>query len=63
MTKLGKIVLPIFAVLIVLAAAFCFLVAQSQDYVEFAQSINASGWNDIIIYSMVSDELIEIVSE
>ena len=62
-TKLGKIVLPIFAVLIVLAAAYCFLAARSQDYIEFAQSINASGWEDKITYSMLSDELKEIVSE
>ena len=62
-TKLGKIVLPIFAVLIVLAAAYCFLAARSQDYIEFAQSINASGWEDKITYSMLSNELKEIVSE
>lgn len=63
MTKLGKIVLPIFAVLIILAAAFWFLAARAQDPVEFVQSINASGWKDKITYSMLSDELKEIVSE
>lgn len=63
MTKLGKIVLPIFAVLIVFAAVFCFLAARAQDPAEFSMSICASGWEDKITYSMLSDELKEIVSE
>lgn len=62
-TKLGKIVLPIFAALIVFAVVFCFLAARAQDPVEFSMSICASGWEDKITYSMISDELKEIVSE
>lgn len=63
MTKLGKIVLLVWAVLIVLAAAFYILAVRTQGPVEFAQSICASGWEGKVTYSMLSDELREIVTE
>lgn len=63
MTKLGKIVLLVWAVLIVLAAAFYILAVRAQDPVEFVQSICAYGWEGKVTYSMLSDELKKIVTE